>query len=351
MPFIKVFGGTNCIVPGWEKEQPGISRTIDEILQFEGVYRGWQVTPVNFWMSRRGQPETIEDNSARSVQRFSDGTVVVHQKERDFHSQIISWPVKTAGDWERVKAIHLQPDDPERFPPDWPARVSEYNKRDYPLQLTHGGVYGFARNMMGDEQLLYALYDAPDLVHDIMAYYTDMVLALWGRMVREVDFDLIEFWEDMASKNGCFISPDMFREFMLPNYRRVAAFAKEHRIKIILVDSDGRIDDLAALMQEAGVTAMYPFEVGAGCNVKAARQRHPTLGIIGGLAKESMANGKAAIDREMEKARQLIRLGRIIPGPDHFVQSNVSWRNYRYFMERLREVVMTTQPGSHGDAA
>ena len=136
----------------------------------------------------------------------------------------------------------------------------------------------------------------------------------------------------------------MFREFMLPNYRRVAAFAKEHGIEVILVDSDGYIDELTDVMVEAGVTAMYPFEAGAGCDVEKVRRRHPTLGMIGGLAKESMIYGKAAIDREMERAARFIKLGRFIPGPDHFVQSDVTWERYRYFMERLREVVMTTTP-------
>ncbi len=179
-----------------------------------------------------------------------------------------------------------------------------------------------------------------------MDTYTDRVLTIWGRMVEDVDFDLIEFWEDMASKNGCLISPDMFREFMTPNYRRVAAFAREHGIEVLLVDSDGYIDDLAGVMIESGVTAMYPFEVGAGCDVHQVRRRHPQLGMIGGLAKESMIGGRATIDRELEKVKTCIQLGRFIPGPDHFVLSNVSWANYRYFMERLREIVMTTPCGA-----
>lgn len=351
VPFIKVFGGTNAVVPGWEKEQPGLSGNIDALLRFEGVYRGWGTTPVNFGLARLGRPVIIEDDSTRSVQRFADGTVEVILKAGDYRHQTIEYPVKSRADWERVKAVHLQPDDPERFPADWPVRVGEYRERDYPLQLTHGGVYGFARTMMGDERLLFAFCDNPDLVHAIMDYYTDMVLAIWGRMARDVQFDLIEFWEDMASKNGCFISPAMFREFMLPNYRRVAEFAREHGIEIILVDSDGRIDDLADLMMEGGVTAMYPFEAGAGCDIDKVRSRHPALGVIGGLAKEAMIRGRAAIDREIERARHLISLGRLIPGPDHFVQSDVSWENYRYFMERLRETIMTTKPGKREQGA
>jgi uroporphyrinogen decarboxylase len=348
VPFIKVFGGTNAVRPHWEAEAPGISRNIDKILRFEGVYRGWDIVPVNFGMTRRGAPHTVEENAAQVVRKFDDGTVEILLKGGDYHHQTVEWPVKSMADWRRIKARHLQPDDPERYPADWPKLAQAYRNRDYPLQLTHGGVYGSARNLMGDEALLYAFYDAPELVHEIMDSYTDMTLAIWERLTRDVEFDLIEFWEDMASKNGCLISPETFREFMLPNYLRVAAFAKEHGIEIILVDSDGYIDDLAAVMLEAGVTVMYPFEAGAGCDVAKVRRQHPTLGMIGGLAKESMIYGKDAIDREMEKAREYIKLGRFIPGPDHFVLSNVSWENYRYFMERLREVVMTTSPASAG---
>lgn len=345
VPFIKVFGGTNACLPRWEAEQPGISKEIDKILQFDGVYRGWNTTPVRFGLTRRGEPRIVEEDETKRVRAFADGTVEILQKGGDYHHQTVDWPVKTPADWIRVKERHLQPNDPERFPANWTELAKGYRTRDYALQLTHGGVYGFARNMMGDEALLYAFYDYPEMVHDLMDTYTDRMLETWARMVKYTDFDLIEFWEDMASKNGCLISPELFREFMLPNYRRVAEFAKAHGIEIILTDSDGYIDDLAGLMMEAGVTALYPFEIGAGCDVPGCRRRYPTLGMIGGLAKECMITGRESIDREIEKARAYIKLGRFIPGPDHFVLSNVSWANYRYFMERLREVVMTTKPG------
>jgi uroporphyrinogen-III decarboxylase len=345
VPFIKVFGGTNAVLPRWEQEEPGISGTIDRLLGFEGTYRGWAESWVNVRLSRIGPPVVVSEDEVQQVVRHQDGTVEIVQKSGDYHHHTVEWPVKSRADWERIKARHLDPDDPERFPADWNAKLPELRGREYPLQLTHGGVYGFARNMMGDEALLYACYDDPALVHDIMDTYTGMVIRIWERMVREVSFDLIELWEDMASKNGCLLSPAMFREFMRPNYERVAAFAGRHGIEIILVDSDGYTDHLALEMAAAGVTAMYPFEVQSGCDVAAVRERLPRLGVVGGLDKESMARGRGAVDREMERARDLIRMGRFIPGPDHFVLSNVAFGDYRYFMERLRDVVHTTTPG------
>jgi uroporphyrinogen decarboxylase len=222
--------------------------------------------------------------------------------------------------------------------------MKEYRTRDYPLQLTHRGVYGFARERMGDENLAYAFYDEPEMVHDMMKSYTDMAIKIWEKQVADVAFDLIECWEDMASKSGSLISPEMFREFMSPCYKRIANFAREHSIKVILVDSDGLVEELTGLMLEAGVTALYPYEVLAGNDVARVLARYPAVGVIGGLRKEAMYEGKEAIDKEMVKARALIKKGRYIPGPDHFVLQMASFANYRYFMESLREVVMTTEP-------
>jgi hypothetical protein len=290
----------------------------------------------------------IEEDATRVVRRRGDGAVEIIAKAGDYHHQMLEWPVKNRADWERVRSEHLRADDPSRFPSDWPAHVARYRSRDWPLQLTHRGVYGFARNLMGDEALAYAFYDAPDLVHDIMDRYTDMALTVWSKMVVELDFDLIECWEDMAYRSGALISPKLFREFMTPNYQRLAEFARAHNIPIILVDSDGYIEELTGLMLEAGVTALYPFEVQSRNDAARVLRRFPGLGVVGGLDKNVMASGKEAIDREMDRARRLIQLGRFIPGPDHFVLSDVSWANYRYFMEQLREVVLTTEPGTSG---
>ena len=344
VPFIKVFGGTNAAHKEWEAEYPGIGQSIDELLGFEGTYRGWATTPVNMDASGMEEPRILKETEDIFLEDIGDGTVCQMYRKGDYARHTIGWPIRTKSDWEVYRKRHLDPDDPKRFPDNWDELVKEYGSRDYPLQLTHRGVYGFPREKVGDENLAYAFYDNPALVHDIMNYCTEMAIHIWKKMVKDVQFDLIECWEDMASKNGSLISPKTFREFMTPCYRKISAFAMEHGIKVILVDSDGFIEDLTELMLEGGVTAMYPYEVLAGNDVARVLDRYPKVGVIGGLRKECMYEGKESIDREMEKARRLIRKGRFIPGPDHFVLKTCTFANYRYFMERLREVVMTTAP-------
>ena len=82
---------------------------------------------------------------------------------------------------DRIKTRFLHADDPTRFPSDWPAHVEQFGSREYPLQLTHSGVYGFPRILMGDVGLAYAFYDDPTLVHDIMDTYTDMAIKIWEK--------------------------------------------------------------------------------------------------------------------------------------------------------------------------
>ncbi len=346
VPFIKVFGGTNAILPQWEEEYPGIGECIDELLGFEGRYRGWDRTPVNMGPSQLDPVAILEETEDKLVRRRGDGTVEIIYKAGDYRRHDIDWPIKSMKDWQDYKRKHMRADDSSRFPDNWDELVAEYRNRDYPLQLTHRGVYGFCRDRMGDENLAYAFYDQPELVHDMMDHYTDMAIELWEMQCREVEFDLIECWEDMAYNSGSLISPRTFREFMTPQYRKIAEFAARHDIPIVLVDSDGFIEDLTELMLEGGVTALYPYEVQCGNDVGRVLDRYPTVGCIGGLDKQVMARGREAIDAEMERARRLIEKGRFIPGPDHFVLSDVSFANYRYFMEQLREVVMTTTPGN-----
>ena len=345
VPFMRIFGGGNQVLPTWKEENPGVETYIDELLGFEGGYRGWRITPVNFWLCGDIRWETVEETEQYIVQRNNIGQINKALKTGDYHNHVLEYPVKTWRDWEYIKSTYLDPDDPGRIPKDWHNYVELYRNRTFPLQLTCGGVYGFARKMMGDEALCYAFYDEPELVHDMMDSYIDFCLRLWEKLCVGVSYDLIECWEDMASKQGSIISPQTFREFMAPNYRKIRAFANEHDIPIVMVDSDGNINELCGWMAESGVNAMYPFEAGAGCDPLRALNRYPGLGAVACLEKNAAALGDNAIEEQMELARALIRNGRCIPGPDHMVLENVTFEGYKKFMLRLRDVIMTTKPG------
>jgi uroporphyrinogen decarboxylase len=172
-----------------------------------------------------------------------------------------------------------------------------------------------------------------------MDHLTDLYLAVFERVVDHVRVDVIHIWEDMCGRQGPLISPDHWREFMGPNYRRIKQFADRHDIPLISVDTDGYPDPIIPPMMEAGVNYLWPFEVAAGCDVNVFGARYPTLGMMGGVDKRALAEDPEAIDAELERVRPAVETGRYIPALDHCVPDDVSWNNYSHYAEALRELV------------
>ena len=81
------------------------------------------------------------------------------------------------------------------------------------------------------------------------------------------------------------------------------------------------------------------MDVNAGMDIVKVRQEFPGLRFIGGFNKLRIAEGKEAIDREFERILPVIRGGGYIPGSDHQVAPSTSLENYRYYIQRLTEVM------------
>jgi hypothetical protein len=258
--------------------------------------------------------------------------------------QFIDWPVASRRDFYRLKEERFRPVLSERVPSSWSRLVEEYRLRDYPLAIGCYpiGFYGFLRLLMGEERLLTAFYDAPDLLHEIMGFLADFWIQLFEQALEFVRIDSAYFWQDMAYRNGPLISPIMFREFLTPCYKRLTGFLREKGVRIILVDCDGNLEALIPLFLEAGLTGVFPLEVQAGNNLLEIRRRFPRLQMLGGIDKLAIAQGQQAIDRELElKVPLLVAGGGYIPFLDHLVHPGISWADFRYYRARLRGMLCT----------
>ena len=193
--------------------------------------------------------------------------------------------------------------------------------------------------MMGAEASLIACAQQPELVDSINQHLCGLWLALWERVFEETRVDMICFWEDMAGKQGSLISPQMFRRFLTPYYRKLIDLGKRHGIELFSVDSDGLMHELTGLFVEAGVNMIYPYEVQAGNVIPSLLKEYPDFCALGGMDKRAMAVDKSAIDTEIERIAGLLELDRFIPFPDHMIPSDISWENYQYFVWRWKELI------------
>jgi uroporphyrinogen decarboxylase len=287
------------------------------------------------------EAKTIEDHGNWYIWQEWDGSLRKELKNRTSLPTIIGGPVKDRESWEVYKAERLQPNLKERLPENWSQLVAEYKNRDYPLGLgqTHG-FFGTPRYLMGVEELLTKYYDDPEMMKDMNNYLADFWIALFDGVLREVDVDTVFIWEDMCYKGGPLISPAMFREFILPGYKKLTDFLKDYGVTLVQVDSDGDIWKLIPLWIEGGVTVLYPFEVAAGMDVVEVRKAFPKLAISGGIDKRALVEGRKAIDRELEyRVPSMLEQGGFIPTVDHMVSMDVSLENFKYYREKLDKML------------
>ena len=143
----------------------------------------------------------------------------------------------------------------------------------------------------------------------------------------------------MSYKSGSLISPALFREFMLPCYKRLTGFIRSHGINTIIVDTDGNCSELIPLFMEGGVTGMYPLEVQAGMNVAQIAQDFPSLQIMGGIDKTKLKS-KELIDKELEeKVPFVLKRGGYIPFLDHLAPPDISWELFAYYRNKLNQMI------------
>ena len=62
------------------------------------------------------------------------------------------------------------------------------------------------------------------------------------------------------------------------------------------------------------------------------------LRIIGGINKLELEKGPAAIDAEIERRTPLMKDGGLVPMPDHLITPGTSLENYKYYLEKMREL-------------
>ncbi|HTU00666.1 MAG TPA: uroporphyrinogen decarboxylase family protein, partial [Candidatus Sulfotelmatobacter sp.] len=333
--------GEGVTGPGlaWRRDRPRDQDVLAACALDEGMER----VPINILFCPVFRDEILEDHGDWVVRRDSEGVVRRERRDRNSLPRFVGWPVQSRDDWERLKAERLRPTLEGRFLCDWPKEKARLRSRTFPLAIGGSqGFYGTPRALLGEENHLMGFHDNPDLIKTLINDLCDFWIALFDRVLNEIDVDLALVWEDMSYKTGSLISPAMVREFMLPAYKKITAFYRDRGIKIILLDTDGQCSSLIPVFLDGGITGLYPFEVNAGMDVVEVRKAFPALQMLGGINKMAVAAGPADIDAELAARAPALQRGGYIPFIDHYVPPDVSWSHFTYYRRRLTGLIETS---------
>jgi uroporphyrinogen decarboxylase len=298
---------------------------------------GWRIGLLPFF-----DEAVIEQDVETELVRVPDGTVVRRHRSRTALPSTESYTLVDRKSWEEHYVWRLNPDHPDRAPehPDAFETVASDNERAYPLILPGGSLYGWLRNWLGFEQISMLIYDDPAWLEEMVDRVCDCIVGVLQRALRGGGtFDACLIWEDMAYNAGPMVSPATFKKLLSPRYRRITDTLRAGGVENIIVDSDGRIDDLIPLWLEAGVNTLMPIEIGTtGMDPVALRKRFgPSLRMIGGIDKRILWQPRDAIVAEIDRLTPLVQAGGFIPCCDHKVPPEVALDDYRYFLDTARQ--------------
>ena len=278
--------------------------------------------------------EVFRDERGRTRKALLEGSLNGSRTSMD---QYLAFPVQVPDDFVAVRE-RLVAALPERYPEDLEDRAGRWHVRDYPLVLGENGAangfYWRAREFMGTEALSLAWYDYPDLLHEMMAFYADFIIETSRPVLARVSPEYFVFNEDMSMKTGPLLSPATFKTFIQPHLRRVIEFMKGMGVRYVAVDTDGDPTALVPLLMDAGVDVLWPIERASGISPMGLRQRFGrSLRLWGGVDKRVLCQGPEAIRGHLRELIPLIEEGGYIPTVDHTVPPDVSWDDFRYYMD------------------
>jgi uroporphyrinogen decarboxylase len=289
------------------------------------------------------QEEILEETETTITKRQWDGSII--QDNKGWHKTIpheIRPAITCRAEWDRLRdwmnvgGPLLPADDPGVA-----KMLAQARAADVPVRLGAGSILGVPRNWLGFEAFAMLPYDDPGWFEEMLETQcraAERQIRYFGE--QRVPLDCIHFWEDICFKNGPIISPDMFREFALPRYRRIVDLAASYGYTQVSVDSDGNIDALLPLWIEAGVNLLWPLEVQAGMDINALQERYGGRACwLGGIHKHRLTGGEKAIAAELERVRPAMDRGGYIPALDHCCPSDVSFENYLTYL-RLRHKIL-----------
>lgn len=217
--------------------------------------------------------------------------------------------------WDAVSLLDL-PDVQTLLPG---ARAFAAQKADRAaILVTRAGLFPTIHSM-GVETFCLALHEKRDLVEAILDRYTDWAASLAARAA-DLGFDAFATTDDFAFKTALFFSPAVFRELVLPRYRRLA---QALAIPWIL-HSDGDISAVLDDLVELGVAAIHPVEKGAMDIQDVKRRYGGRLCLLGNVEMDILARGSP--DEVRSEVRWLI--ANIAPGGGYILSSGNSLASY-----------------------
>jgi uroporphyrinogen decarboxylase len=200
-------------------------------------------------------------------------------------------------------------------------------------------IFSFPRDLMGLDKYLISFITEPKLARKIVGFSVDYNLGLAG-LVKKRGVGIIGIGDDLADSKGPFVSPEMFREFLYPEFKRVVQGYKKLGFYVIK-HSDGNLNPILDMLVDSGIDCIDPIDPLGGMDIGVVRERYGSrvarkgnIDCVGTLVSGTPEMVRAEV-------KECVRKGS--PGGGHIISSSNSLHAgidpelYRVMLESIRD--------------
>ena len=327
-------------LPGWVQHSYDGARGTDAFFGLDRFTGGPGCNPD---LVPAFQVKVLEDRGDHELVRQADGVTVLRKKHMGSIPMHHGHLLTDRESWKNHYKPRLDPSNAARYPSDWHAAVALWKnaRRDKPVSLNGGSLYGRLRDWMGVENLSMVVYDDPAWFEEMVTTVADCIIGTLQRALETGGvFDGCGMWEDMCYSGGPLLSPAHFKQYLVPHYKRITSLLHRHGVDVVWLDCDGKIDALVPLWLEAGVNCMFPIEVGTwkADPVRFRAEFGKDLLLMGGFDKRILQATPREIDAEVVRLTPLVEEGGYIGFADHRVPPDVPLENYHFYLKTVRKM-------------
>jgi uroporphyrinogen decarboxylase len=222
--------------------------------------------------------------------------------------------------------------------------VKEANSQE-PRHIRYdiGGIFETAWGVFGLDNFLIALYEKPEVVCAIMDCYTEIFISNFKNLMSKNEglIDMVYTYDDVATQDGLLMSPDMWRQYILPFHQKLNKVIKEYDVKLIYHSCGAILPLVEALRDEMHIDVLNPLQPAAkGMDMAYIKKTFgDTLAFHGGGdLQKTLPYG--SVDEVKEEVKSLCRTlgtgGGYICTSAHYMQADIPLRNILSFFSASR---------------
>ncbi|MGI6110499.1 MAG: uroporphyrinogen decarboxylase family protein [Eubacteriaceae bacterium] len=162
--------------------------------------------------------------------------------------------IKDITDWKNEVQIPPVKFTDEEWKPamDHAAAIREKGEK-YVTAFVAPGIFEKTHHILSMDEALCDYYEEPEAMHEFIDCLTQFEIDWAEQLIDHLHPEVIFHHDDWGGQRSTFMSPAMFDEFILPAYKKIYQYYKDHGVQYIVHHSDCYAATLVPEMIDMGI--------------------------------------------------------------------------------------------------